>query len=651
MSTNFFQRQDQARRNTGRLLLLFALSVIALIVTTYVVCLILFVWLDGSSSPAARNPINPRLFIVVASSVLLVTTCGSLYKIAELSSGGKSVAMLLGGQLIPSNTRELAQRRLLNVVEEMAIASGVPVPPVYFLPNEKSINAFAAGFGPGDAVVTVSQGCLDYLSRDELQGVLAHEFSHLLNGDVRLNIRLMGLIFGILALSIVGRYVVEFSPRSSSRNSDDNKSGMAVLLFGLSLIALGAIGAFFGRLIQAAVSRQREFLADASAVQFTRNPDGIAGALKKIGGLQAGSAIKNVHAAEACHMFFASGFSSQLSSLLATHPPLEERIRLIDPQWDGRFPAVTRTDPKADQGDSHGAHSRKAPWPSIPGMPQLPLPVQLGALGLADTAVKRMGKPDSEGLHTAYEFTHGITDEVREIIGDPFSARAAIYVLLLSDDQAVRERQLKGLQAGAVPRDLDETMAVLPLIGSLPPGTRLTVAFQSLTALSRMSPRQYQEFRDRVYELIDADQQLSLFEFCLQRVICHHLDQAYGLVKPPPVRFRTQEPLNAAAASILGLVSLKGNESPEDAIKTYETGFREWNGSSSEVPDASTCGRVDFARALYQFEQATPQLKEQLIRACATCICANRQVTAAEYELLRTICSSLDCPLPPLETE
>ena len=652
MSTNFFQRQVQARQKTGRLLLLFALSVIALIVLTYVICLVLFVWVDGTNSPAARNPINPPLFLGVATGVLFVTTCGSLYKIAELSTGGKSVAMLLGGELIPSNTRELAQRRLLNVVEEMAIASGVPVPPVYLLSNEKSINAFVAGFGPGDSVVTVSQGCLDYLSRDELQGVLAHEFSHLLNGDVRLNIRLMGLIFGILVLSIVGRYVLQFSPRSSSRDSDDGKGAMAIFLFGLALMALGAIGAFFGRLIQAAISRQREFLADASAVQFTRNPDGIAGALKKIGGLSAGSAIANIHASEACHMFFASGFSSRLFDLMATHPPLDERIHAIDPHWDGKFPPVTRLNPAAigDVTPIAGAN-KKSPWPVIPGMPQIPLPIPMGMMGLADTAVNKMGKPTSQGLHLAEAFTEGITDEVREMIGEPFSARAAIYALVLADATEVRSKQLTALQAAVVPSDLQETLTVEPVMRALPAGTRLTVAFQSLPALSQMSQRQYQDFRDRLSELIDADQQVSLFEFCLQRVVCHHLDQAYGLVKPPPVRFTSQTPLNPAAACILGLVAVKGNESPDAAIQTYTVAFREWNSSTNDVPPMSGCSRIDFAKALYQFEQATPPLKEQLIRACATCICANRQVTAAEYELLRPICSSLDCPRPPLTIE
>lgn len=652
MSTNFFQRQDQARKRTGLLLLLFALSVIALIVLTYIVCVVLFASVDGPNSPAAQRLFNPPLFLAVTTGVLFVTASGSLYKIAELSSGGKSVAMLLGGELIPSNTRELPQRRLLNIVEEMAIASGVPVPPVYLLANEKSINAFAAGFGPGDAVVAVSQGCLDYLTRDELQGVLAHEFSHLLNGDVRLNIRLMGLIFGILVLSIVGRYTIEFTSRSRSRDSEDNKGTAAFFMFGLALIVLGSIGAFFGRLIQAAISRQREYLADASAVQFTRNPDGIAGALKKIGGLESGSAINNIHASEACHMFFASGFSSRLIALMATHPPLSERIRAIDSHWDGKYPRVSRLTSQGAGDEPAVADPRhKSPFPVIPGMPQLPLPIPAGMMGLADTAVTKMGKPTNQGLHLAEIFTEGITDEVREILGEPFSARAAIYGLLLSDIPDVRDRQLTALQAAVVPSDLQETLDVEPMMSALPAGTRLTVAFQALPALSQMSLRQYHDFRDRVSDLIDADQKVSLFEFCLQRVVCHHLDQAYGLIKPPPARFGSQAPLNPAAGAILGLVAVKGHDSPENAAQAYTLAFREWNGSTKDIPPMSACGRIEFAKALYQFEQATPPLKEQLIRACATCICSNRQVTAAEYELLRTICSSLDCPLPPLTVE
>ncbi len=276
MSTNFFQQQDTARRKTIRLLILFGLAVAALILMVYLLCVAIFIWVDKEHN----QPIElwyPTTFLGVVGVVSVVLLVGSLLKIAELASGGKAVALMVGGVEIPTNTRELHQKRILNVVEEMAIASGVPVPVVFLLPQERGINAFAAGYGTGDAVVAVSQGCLDYLTRDELQGVVAHEFSHILNGDMKLNIRLIGLVAGILILSQIGWVLMEWTPRSSS--SSDKKDGRTqMFLLGLGLYILGLLGLFLGSLIKAAVSRQREFLADASAVQFTRNPDGIAGA-------------------------------------------------------------------------------------------------------------------------------------------------------------------------------------------------------------------------------------------------------------------------------------------------------------------------------------------------------------------------------------
>ena len=283
----------------------------------------------------------------------------SAFKVAQLASGGQAVALMMGGEEVPGTTTDARQKRLLNVVEEMALAAGVPVPPVYVL-EEPGINAFAAGYAPGDAVVAVSQGCLNYLTRDELQGVVAHEFSHILNGDMRLNIRLIGLIFGIMALSIIGR-ILMFTSGGRSSGRDNSRGGLVLL--GLGVFVLGLVGAFFGRLIMAAVSRQREYLADASAVQFTRNPDGIGGALKKIGGLAEGSRIDNPQAAEAGHMFFANAFAGEgLAGLLATHPPLVERIRRLDPQFDGQFPEVrpVGVDREELEGPRRGA-SRRSP--------------------------------------------------------------------------------------------------------------------------------------------------------------------------------------------------------------------------------------------------------------------------------------------------
>ncbi len=353
MATDFFARQDHARRQTVRLIVLFALSVAAIIIAIY---LVVAVGLSGAESTHAHHAVygqpehyaaaphrglwRPELFLGIAAGTLLVVALGSLYKIAELSAGGETVALMMGGRAVDPQSTDLAERRLLNIVEEMALASGVPVPPVFVMDNEPSINAFAAGHQPGDAVVTVSAGALRYLSREELQGVMGHEFSHILNGDMRLNLRLIGVVNGILVLAILGYYILRFGGLSSRRSDREDNSGAAIFFLGLALVILGYLGVFFGNLIKAAISRQREFLADASAVQFTRYPGGIAGALKKIGGLEEGSHIRDAHAAEISHMFFGDAFAGSFFRLFATHPPLDERIRALEPDFDGNFPEV-----------------------------------------------------------------------------------------------------------------------------------------------------------------------------------------------------------------------------------------------------------------------------------------------------------------------
>ena len=280
---------------------------------------------------------NPQLFLLAAVGTLAVIALGSGFKTLELAQGGSSVATMLGGRLVAPTTTDPDERKLRNVVEEMAIAAGVPVPQVYLLPEEQGINAFAAGHSTSDAVVAVTAGAVRLLTRDELQGVIGHEFSHILNGDMRLNLRLMGIVFGILCLAVIGRVLLYTRSRSS-------KDKNPLPLLGLALIVIGWIGVFFGRLIQAAVSRQREFLADASSVQFTRNPAGLAARSRKIGGLSFGSKLEAAHAEEASHMFFGNGMSESFFHLMETHPPLAERIRAIDPSFDGTFPPVSVTE-------------------------------------------------------------------------------------------------------------------------------------------------------------------------------------------------------------------------------------------------------------------------------------------------------------------
>ncbi len=334
MATDFFERQSTARRNTKWLIWTFSLSVIAILVTTFVATTIAVgAAEDGPNGFAPKGNFPWQIPGVATVGALGLIAGGSLFKIAQLSGGGTGVAERLGGRRIYPNSLEPNERRLLNVVEEMALASGVPVPPVFLMKDEEGINAFAAGFSPSDAVIGVTRGCVEQLSRDQLQGVIAHEFSHILNGDMRLNLRMIGVLYGIMLMGLVGRELLRFAS-FRGRRSQKNDPTIYFLLIGLAMLVLGFLGMFLGNLIKAAISRQREFLADASAVQFTRNPEGIAGALKRIGGAVSGSMLTNPRAAELSHMYFSSG----VSSLFATHPPLAERIRRLDARWDGKFP-------------------------------------------------------------------------------------------------------------------------------------------------------------------------------------------------------------------------------------------------------------------------------------------------------------------------
>src|SRR5215213_529447 len=346
MATDFFQRQSDAQRNTKWLVVMFTLAVIGIVGTTMFATAFATGAMQeqrafrGDRFPRQSFPWQPTIMSGVAALGLIAG--GSLLKTAQLSGGGTVVAERLGGRRVYPNSADLTERRLLNVVEEMALAWGVPVPAVFLLSDEMGINAFAAGHTPSDCVIGVTRGCAQQLTRDQLQGVVAHEFSHILNGDMRLDLRLMGVLYGILLMGLTGRELLRWAAYGGGRSSNSRRDngGMYLLAIGLTFMIVGFLGMLFGNLIKAAVSRQREFLADASAVQFTRNPSGIAGALMRIGAAVFGSKLMSPRAAEASHMYFAEG----VASLFATHPPLDIRIRCIDPDWDGKYPPALPTD-------------------------------------------------------------------------------------------------------------------------------------------------------------------------------------------------------------------------------------------------------------------------------------------------------------------
>jgi len=639
MATNFFQQQDTARRKTFQLVVYFALAIVILIALVY--GLLLTLGMFGTDEPVSWW--QPELLLLAVPGVGLVVGGASAFKVAQLASGGQAVALMMGGEEIPGTTTDARQKRLLNVVEEMALAAGVPVPPVYVL-DEPGINAFAAGYAPGDAVIAVSQGCLNYLSRDELQGVVAHEFSHILNGDMRLNIRLIGLIFGIMALSIIGRILMHTSAgRSSGRN--DGRGNL--MLLGLGVFVLGLVGAFFGRLIMAAVSRQREYLADASAVQFTRNPDGIGGALKKIGGLAEGSRIDNPQAAEAGHMFFANAFAGEgLAGLLATHPPLVERIRRLDPQFNGQFPEVRPVG--VDQEGLEGPRRRPpfAGMPRLPGLPQVPAPV----LGFADEAASRIGHVDPEVISYAQALHDGMPDALRVAAQEPFGARAVVYALLLDPRADQRDLQLARLKAGAEPQDFAETLRLVAPVQALPDTHRLPLLDLAMPALRQMSPRQHRSFRAQVEALMIADQRLSLFEYTLRCVLHRHLDAQFLPQRQARPVHSSPQKLAHPVATVLALLAWEGQPQPDQAARAFDLGMHGYIGGnhSHRLPPREQCSLAEFDAALQMLNQSVPAIKRRMVVACTACILANQQVTVRETELLRAICDTLDCPLPPL---
>jgi Zn-dependent protease with chaperone function len=642
---DFFQNQDVARKKTGRLVFFFILAVILIILSVYVAIAGVLAFAEPQLTDEAVNSLgrlwNPELLGIVALGTSGLIAGGSLFKVAALSGGGHTVAELLGGRLLHPDKASPDERRLLNVVEEMAIASGLPVPPVYLLEKEAGINAFAAGHTTGDAVIAVTSGTLIQLSRDELQGVIAHEFSHILNGDMRLNIRLMGVLFGILVIGLTGWIIFRSSLNGGyvrmGAKDDDRKGFNPIPLIGLALYVIGYVGVFFGNLIKAAVSRQREFLADASAVQFTRSPEGIAGALKKIGALAEGSRVQNSHAEEASHMFFGeavSGFN-ELFGLLSTHPPLVERIQRIDPSFTGDFSQV-RLDQAVEEAPQRERLAHR------PGSRMMAL--------TAAEAVARVGTIDQAHVDYASGLKESMPRPLTDAVRDPLGAQAMVFALLLDPGDSVRLTQLAWLDTYALPAAARETRLLILDAQRLAPEARLPLVEMAAPALCQMTPAQFHDFIRCVEALVQADQKLTLFEYTLQRLLIRHVVTHFVRAQPPMVKYTTIPPLAVPVAVVLSALAYAGEQTPEGAARAFAEGAQAlgWPGHDLVLAPAGTVGIAEIDAALEVLALAAPQLKKQIVEACAACICVDGTVTIDEGELLRAVSDCLGCPMPPL---
>jgi Zn-dependent protease with chaperone function len=630
---DFFERQDKARRNTKALVVYFAFAVLALVFAVYAAFAVIF---------GRGHFWQPQLFLWVTLGTLGVIVVGSLSKVAELSSGGGAVASMLGGEPVNPNTRDAEERKLLNIVEEMSIASGVPVPQVYVLNHEPGINAFAAGYSPSDAALGVTRGAIHHLNRDELQGVIAHEFSHVLNGDMRLNIRLIALLFGIMCLAIIGRVLLRVRGRSSR---DKNP----LPLLGLALVVIGGVGVFFGRLMQSAVSRQREFLADAAAVQFTRNPEGLAGALKKIGALSAGSELESAQAEEANHLFFSNGTRSFFGGMFASHPPLEERIRLLDPAFDGDFskvnlvPEFTASPARPAAADGRlpveFPHATKAPTAALP-----PLVILPGAV------MPQPGQLAAAHLQYAVALRDAIPPVLQQAARDALAAQAVVLALVLSGDETVRAQQFQLISDRVSPGLEVETQQLWSEVAAVAARARLPLADLALPGLRLMAPAQFNQFREALTAVIEHDQQVELFEYVLQKMVLRHLEPHFAAARKPVVEFYSVKPLVPDAAVLLSALAYVGAGDATAAALAFKRGAQPF-AYAAQQPLAllaeADCGLDRVDEALGRLALAVPQIKKNVLKACALTVAADNLIQEREAELLRAMADALDCPLPP----
>ena len=627
---DFYAYQAAARRQTRILVVAFVVALAAVVVALDVVLFTVLAAREGGPARASALDYaarHPGAAVAWSLLVLGVMALASLYKSVQLRAGGGVVARTLGAVRIERDTNDLKRKRLRNVVEEMAIASGVPVPEIYVLESESAINAFAAGHTPANAAITVTQGALDRLDRAELQGVIGHEFSHILNGDMRLNVQLMGWIFGLLVIALIGRTILRIAPRTRDRRGTAGILGVA-----FAVMVLGYVGLLAARILQAAVSRQRERLADASSVQFTRDSQGLKGALLKIAGLAEGSHLHSADAEQVAHMLFAPG----LSRVFATHPPLLARIRALDPHFDARQleriaaeGVPESAEPAAEEDTGRGAAAAAGFVPAA-----------------ARTIVAQVGQPQTLHMEHAQDLRLQLPPSLRQFAETPAKARALVLAMILSRDAGVRASQLRQLATAIGPSDLAAVETALPVAAALAPVLRLPALLQLFPALRRASLAERQNLARLVDDLMHADPRIDVFEFCLAELLNMFIRDE--IEARTPHGSGTLEGAVQEIHVLFATLARVGATSEQAARQAYEAGMQlvlPMRRPEYAVYD-DWPKRLDAA--LPTLEALQPFAKQALIEGLVRTISNDGVLNVEEAELLRTTCALLHCPLPPL---
>lgn len=618
---NFFEQQDRARKYTWLLMGLFSAAVLCIIALTVALIAASFWGFGQTTSVSTSNyfqHLDAITLLKTAFAVVAVIGCVILFKRIQMSRGGPSVAEMLGGKPIDKDTSNANEQQLLNVVEEMSLAAGLPVPPVYVM-EETTINAFAAGYDESDAVIGVTRGTLERLSRDQIQGIVGHEFSHILHGDMRLNLNLITILAGIIFISKAGRLALH----STSRSRSNNRGGLPVLGIGFGLLVIGSIGTLFGSLIKSAVSRQREYLADASAVQYTRNPEGIAGALKVIGS-GVGSSMSSPNANECSHMFFGDAIFMRAFSLFATHPPLDDRILRIDPQWDGNY---LTGKPLKQKPESSTAEAKN----KIQGL---------------DKLIKSTGFLDPVMVAIAALLVESLPKSINNSTHNPGSAYALMLALRLDKNEKIRQTQLQFIQEQ--PLLVSDVLRYAKDVDKLSQKDILPLIEMSIPALKRLSAEQYQNFKQHLSQFIFADKQSHLQEWLHYRLLSHYLDSHFNVGNKKRLA-RNYHSYSQIKQEIVCVMSLLASESHHDEMQkdaAFFKGMDKLNVVSVKRVSDDDLEFHDVNKAIEKIDYLVPLLKDQFLTACADCIEHDNNVTPTEWGLLRVIAACIGCPMP-----
>ncbi len=642
---NFFQQQDVARRNSRLLVLLFSLAVLGLILlTNAAVAAFLYFGDDYSIYSGSRSGVSGFVsyfswerFGGIGLAITATVTLVVMVKWIQLSTGGKVVAESMGGIRILPQTRDQAERRCLNVVEEMALAANMPVPPVYVMNHERGINAFAAGIVPADAVVAVTRGTIDHLKRHELQGVIAHEFSHILNGDMRLNIRLAAMLKGITFIGDVGHILLRSNNRVRTGRSGKNDAALPML--GLVLWILGWLGGLAAGFIKAAISRQKEYLADAGAVQFTRDSGGIADALKVIGGYIPGSLVHAARAAEMSHIFFGQ-IEHHLWQLFSTHPSLQERIRRLDARWDGQY---IQRQPK------HYPNPTIEPS-DVAGTKRAAL-VAAAMASVASSAGTQQALPDADFAEETVDFEAETAEQAQIPLAlvrhshEPLGAHALTCALLMNVHEDVYPLQIDVLQQSKTRGLAVLTHTLFPAVAELGAPKRLPLLELCLPALKSISLKQYRSLKTTLLQLIQADARTELHEWCLYQLVRHYLDPEFIQVKPSRARHRS---LSKVQPHLRVTLSVLAHEGGGDTATVFQMGTRELGLDSLQLLPRDQCSVSAFSKSVHELADCYPLLKPRVLKAMTLAAGEDGQLSPEEKEIIAAMAAVMDCPSPEL---